>query len=148
MRIRRLTPEDEEIYKEVVRIINCQLRRYYGKSLDELDERQSETIIKTFVAMKDELVVGGAIYGVDFSNNQLIARYLAVHPEFARNGIGRTLLSRVEDFAKEHGFSGVAVDAKKSKTPERCPVTWFKTQGYSQDSQVGDQVYLSKRLSP
>lgn len=44
------------------------------------------------------------------------AHQFAVAPEFQRSGIGSILLSRAETWAREHGFSELALDTAESAT--------------------------------
>jgi len=132
LKIRRLRSSD---YRTVMRIEEFILDEYrqYLKRTHERDEVPSgiqpayfDYYVRTkssFAALVDSEVVGYILsQPVSFTDGQkkiLWLDYVAVLPEFRRRGIGSSLLSKVENWATQHGCNMLYTGLNPNNTPSQ-----------------------------
>ena len=89
------------------------------------------------VATIGEELVGTAMAGFDGHRGWVY--YVAVSPEYRRQGIGRALMKRVEEDLAELGCSKLNLQVRASNSQV---VSFYQRLGY----QVEERVSMSKRL--
>jgi hypothetical protein len=89
------------------------------------------------VAEIDEKVIGTAMAGYDGHRGWVY--YVAVHPDYRRQGVGRTLMKKVEVELSEMGCPKLNLQVRGNN---RSAVEFYKNLGYV----VEDRVSMGKRL--
>ena len=73
------------------------------------------------------VVLANFNWSLKFAGPSLWIEELYVTPEFRRCGIGRQLVARVIDYADEHGFAGIDLEAYQGNTPASV---LYRTMGF------------------
>jgi GNAT superfamily N-acetyltransferase len=81
----------------------------------------SEIIEKVSVCMHNQQILGGVIKEYNEIGKAFVIKYLAVSPEFRKQGIGRSLVAHVEDYARQCKEKGAEVEciALRARIHER-----------------------------
>lgn len=90
-----------------------------------------------YVASEDNKLVGTAMGGYDGHRGWLY--YVAVHPEYRRQGIGTALVRRVETGLVEMGCPKVNLQVRATNA---AVVDFYRTLGY----EVEERVSMGRRL--
>jgi len=118
VKFRTIQPDDNPALSKIVRDTLAEFGAnhpgtvYYDDTTDHLYELFQKTGSIYFVAESMDRIVGGAgIYpsaGLADDTVELVKMYLI--PEIRGKGIGRLLISRCLEFAKEEGYSRVYIE--------------------------------------
>ena len=118
VKFRTIQPDDNPALAKIVRDTLAEFGAnhpgtvYYDDTTDHLYELFQKPASIYFVAESMDRIVGGAgIYpsaGLAPDTTELVKMYLI--PEVRGKGIGRLLISRCLEFAKEEGFSKVYIE--------------------------------------
>jgi ribosomal protein S18 acetylase RimI-like enzyme len=73
------------------------------------------------------LVLGARTWG-QIAARELVFEALAVSPKYRRQGIGRSLVTRVEEYARAKGYSSVGLDVTDSN---RAAIRLYRRMGYA-----------------
>ncbi len=90
-----------------------------------------------YVAVVDGVLIGTAMGGYDGHRGWLY--YVAVHPEYRRQGVGTVLVRRVESGLAEIGCPKVNLQVRATNM---IVVDFYRTLGY----QVEERLSMGKRL--
>jgi ribosomal protein S18 acetylase RimI-like enzyme len=96
--------------------------------------------IGAFDETKGERLVGLAIGNYDGRRGWI--NRIAVLPEYRREGVASTLISKAEEFLKKKGAKVIAALIDKSNNPSR---KLFEKHGYNVNEEI---TYYAKRESP
>ena len=103
---------NSEYYPLILNMRNEILRKPIGLELSESDTEDDPQGVH-FVALKDGKMAGTSqLLPLDVFNVQM--RQMAVEPDCQKSGIGRLLISAMEDYAKQEGFSRITLNARKT----------------------------------
>lgn len=73
------------------------------------------------------VIVANFNWSLKFAGRALWIEELYVTPDARRGGLGRALVSRVEEYAREHDVRGIDVEAYQGNTPASV---LYRTAGY------------------
>jgi GNAT superfamily N-acetyltransferase len=73
------------------------------------------------------VVLANYHWSLKFAGRSLWIEELYVTPDFRRRGIGRVLVAQVLDYAEEHGFNGIDLEAYQGNTPASV---LYRTMGF------------------
>jgi len=129
-------------------------REAYGKYLEMLDEPPAPILLdydevaasgRTYVAVEADRVLG--MVTVEPGEPHLILRNLAVRPSRQGGGIGRVLVSLVEDMARENDLSGVRLWTRAEMSDN---IAFYKGLDYvvthSEQTEKASRVFFCKEL--
>lgn len=114
-----------------------------NKTEEKLKQLLKSNKDKIFVAVVDNIVVGYVHvndYDVIYAPHMKNIMGIAVSSSFKKKGIGRALLSAVEDWAKNDGADGVRLVSGASRTGAH---EFYRHCGYGGDKQ---QINFKKKL--
>jgi ribosomal protein S18 acetylase RimI-like enzyme len=103
--IRRIHDDDHDSIVEVAKAL-------HPGWFNELGLNQIAGALKTeqgLVALDNEAIVGFLIYCTDENSKTAELSWIAVRPEFHRKGIGRALVSALEEVLARQGFCSLEV---------------------------------------
>lgn len=119
----------------------------YDYPLDKTAEKLKQLLEsdrdKIFVAVVDNIVVGyvhANDYDVIYAPHMKNIMGIAVSSSFKKKGIGRALLSAVEDWAKNDGVDGVRLVSGAARTDAH---DFYRRCGYGGEKQ---QINFKKKL--
>lgn len=113
------------------------------KTAEKLEQLLKSNRDKIFVAAVDNIVVGyvhADDYDVIYAPHMKNIMGIAVSSSFKKKGIGRALLSAVEDWAKNDGADGVRLVSGAARTGAH---EFYRRCGYSGEKQ---QINFKKML--
>lgn len=130
-------------------------RAAYGKYLDMVDEPPAPILLDydrvAAVGRTHVAHVGGRILGmvtVEPDGRWLILRNLAVRPDLQGQGIGKRLVTLVEDMARSSGRDGVRLWTRAEMTDN---VAFYQALGYvlthSEKNDHAHRVFFRKELA-
>lgn len=73
------------------------------------------------------VVLANFNWSLKFAGRALWIEELYVTPDYRRHGIGRNLVAQVLDYAEEHGFAGIDLEAYQGNTPASV---LYRTMGF------------------
>lgn len=73
------------------------------------------------------VVLANFNWSLKFAGRSLWIEELYVTPDYRRHGIGRTLVAQVLDYAEDHGFKGIDLEAYQGNTPASV---LYRTMGF------------------
>ena len=91
----------------------CGLERSNGRSLYDIQSCIRASSSELFVGYANKMLVGTAMVGCNWAAGWVY--YLAVHPEWRLNGIGRLLMNQSEAWIKEQGALKIWVEINPSR---------------------------------
>ena len=119
----------------------------YDYTKDKTEEKLKQLLKsnkdKIFVAVVENIVVGyvhANDYDVIYAPHMKNIMGIAVSSDYKKKGIGRALLSAVEDWAKKDGADGVRLVSGAARTGAH---EFYRNCGYGGDKQ---QVNFKKKL--
>ncbi|MFJ5832957.1 GNAT family N-acetyltransferase [Streptomyces sp. NPDC093089] len=131
-------------------------REAYGKYLAELDEPPAPILLdyekvaaagRTYLAVEADEVLG--MVTVEPSEPHLILRNLAVRPTQQGRGIGRRLVSLVEEMARDGNLRGVRLWTRAEMSDN---IAFYKGLDYvythSEETENARRVFFTKDLNP
>lgn len=92
-----------------------------------------------FGAFNEELLVGCLIL-VPLENGQVKMRQVAVSPNQQRRGIGKTMVTATEEFARQLGFSRMVLHARETA------VEFYLALGYGIEGEPFEEVGIPHRF--
>ena len=107
---------------------------------DPMQDIQSKTAIQPelfFVRILDDKVVGTAMSGFDGHRGWVY--YVAVHPEYRRNGIGTKLMQRIESSLHDLDCSKINLQIRSDNAEVR---SFYESIGYA----LEERISMGKRL--
>jgi len=107
------------------------------------EKMKGDSRYRTFVADMNGTVVGFSttveVMAIDYPNGYIKMNGLAVLPEYQRRGIGKALMERVEELAKERGASAVGLASGFWRTGAH---KFYESLGYMKTS-----FYIRKNIT-
>lgn len=91
----------------------CDMARSNEQCLYDIESCITASSSELFVGHADKMLVGTAMVGCNWAAGWVY--YLAVHPEWRLNGIGRLLMNRSEVWVKEQGPVKIWVEISPSR---------------------------------
>ncbi|MFT4250182.1 MAG: GNAT family N-acetyltransferase [Candidatus Woesearchaeota archaeon] len=147
--IRRFQEEDLDMLQQVIHASNSSLIGVYTQQqTNALNEVFSKEFLldrskkyEIYVYVIDGVIVGTASLAV--SKEKIKGMF--VHPAHQKQGIGRSLLNRVEQAAKEHGITYLQADSSLAA------VMFYEKHGYTRkeiimNAKFGNSVRVFKQL--
>ncbi|MBD3919362.1 GNAT family N-acetyltransferase [Paenibacillus sp. PR3] len=117
-----------------------------------LDGKKTRTIVKGMFAKRmcqlhtleqDGKMVGMAISGVDASASALILDYLAVRANDRGTGIGRLLLDRIKEWAREQqGCRGLIVEVAEATADNEQRIRFWQSNGFELTDYVHHYIWV------
>jgi len=121
------TPQDFEAYYTLRYEV---LRKPWGQPLgSEIDETDS-TSIHAFIKQNNIAIACARLHFVDDKTAQI--RYMAVHQAYQGNGLGKLVITYLENISKEHNRLHVILHARENA------VNFYKNCGYI----INEKSYL------
>ena len=134
--IRLYTPTDE------LAVINlwhtCKLLRPWNNPWQDIARKLTEDASLFFIAEQASRVIGSCMAGYDGHRGWIY--YLAVHPEYQKQGIAKRLMDYAEDALRAQGCPKVELMVRSTNVPV---VEFYEAIGYAQEP----VTVLSKRLT-
>ena len=115
----------------------CDLTRPWNDPNTDIDRKRTMQSEWFYVAKDNDTIVGSIMFGYDGHRGSV--NYLAVHPEFRKQGVGRLLMQRVEAVLTEQGCPKINLMIRKTNLQA---VHFYTALGYLPD----ESVILGKRL--
>jgi ribosomal protein S18 acetylase RimI-like enzyme len=135
--IRPYRPSDEDA---LVRLWQaCGITRPWNHPRRDIDRKKSVQPDLFLVALRDEMLVGSVMGGYD--GHRGWAYYLAVLPEYRKQGIARRMMAALESALKALGCPKINLMVR---TGNKDVHGFYQRLGYDRDA----VVTLSKRLIP
>ena len=109
----------DKIFPEINELLEAEFQKYET-------ENQVSCDFKHFcIIAKENNEILGALTGMTFFSEAYIDELLVL-PKHRRQGIGRKLLSYLEEHFKKHNFTNISLDTREFQAPE-----FYKKCGYS-----------------
>ena len=121
------TTKDFEIYYQLrYEVLRKPWHQPLGSELDETDN----TSIHAFVKTDNKAIACARLHFVDDKISQI--RYMAVHPDYQGKGLGKLVVTYLEDVSKKNGRLEIILHARENA------VDFYKNCGYT----INEKSYL------
>jgi ribosomal protein S18 acetylase RimI-like enzyme len=135
--IRVYRPSDDEALVRLWKA--CGITRPWNDPRRDIARKKSMQPDLFFVAVRDEVLVGSVMGGYD--GHRGWAYYLAVLPEYQKQGVARRMMTALETALAKQGCPKLNLMVRSNNTAARG---FYQRLGYGRD----EVVTLSKRLIP
>ena len=126
-KIKKITAESPE-YESVLQLRNLVLRKPLGMNLfDENLEGDKEEHIFVMLDENNEVVASVQFKILDTRKVKL--RQMAVHPDFQKQGLGKSLVHFAEQQMKNSGYTQIEMHARKYALP------FYEKLGYKKEGE-------------
>lgn len=99
------------------------LRKPWNQSKETATDNHEESSINAFIESEDRLIACGRLQ--DNGNGVGQIRYMAVHPDFQGKGLGKLLVEKLEEEAKQIKLSKLELQARENA------VEFYQNCGYT-----------------
>lgn len=139
MIIRRASAADAEA---LTACITAAYAPFRDLGIPPVEQGVAEDIVRhhVWLAVIDGIVRGGVVVMLD---GQAHIANLAVDPVAGGRGVGRALIQRACDAAKDEGFTRVELATHRGMTGTQV---FYRKLGWSMIGREGNRVYLAKEL--
>ena len=115
----------------------CQLTRPWNDPYRDIDRKLARDASNLVVLHDDGELVGSVMVGYDGHRGWI--NYLAVHPNYQRQGLGRLLMGEAESRLRELGCAKVNLQIRASN---KDAIEFYRRVGYA----VDDVISMGRRL--
>lgn len=150
MEILKLDERDVNKFTELIALFEdvFEMEPFRKPSVRYLKDLLNKKDFFVFVAVKDKQIVGGlTAYSLDqyYSERPIAYIYdLAVSRAFQRQGIGKSLIKKIEDYCYKNGFEEVFVQADKV---DAYALDFYRSTNVTAEEQVVHFYYtLNKQV--
>ena len=139
--IRQFVTSDQNDLVELWSV--CGLLRPWSDSLDDIRLCVTTPSSELVVAEFEDQLIGSAMLGHDGHRGWVY--YLAVHPNWQRNGIGRSLMSYAEGWMDQRQVPKIQAMIRADNLPVRG---FYKRLGYQDNDVQVVEKFLNGRSRP
>ncbi|MBI2729900.1 MAG: GNAT family N-acetyltransferase [Sphingobacteriales bacterium] len=126
MRLKRTTSIDKD-FKTLTEKLDLELKNIYGSSQEEFDEYNFINNVNTVVvAYSTNKPVGCGCFK-EYESNKAELKRMFVEPAYRGKGVGTSILSALENWAKETGMSSMILE---TGTLQPDAIELYKNKGY------------------
>ena len=136
--LRQYMPSDQNVLVELWSV--CGLLRHWNDPLEDIRLCVTMPSSELVVADSASQLIGSAMLGHDGHRGWVY--YLAVHPNWHRNGIGRTLMSYAEGWMDQRQVPKIQAMIRADNLPVRG---FYKRLGYQDDDVQVVEKFLNER---
>jgi hypothetical protein len=136
--LRQYEPADKDNLVELWSV--CELLRPWNDSLEDIHLCVTTPSSELVVADSAGQLIGSAMLGHDGHRGWVY--YLAVHPNWQRNGIGRSLMSYAEEWMDQRQVPKIQAMIRADNLPVRG---FYKRLGYQDNDVQVVEKFLNER---
>lgn len=133
------TNHTNENFQSLIKLLDKDLRGRYPEDQDEYDQyNKVDQIDHVLVAYVDDQLAGCGCFKT-YDDEAVEIKRMFVRPEFRGRGISKAILSELETWAKEVGFSKAVLE---TGTAQEEALGLYQKQGYQRIPNYGQYVNM------
>lgn len=117
----KLTNDKQKI-EEIIDLRYMVLRQPWNKSRETATDDLEFTSVNAYIQENEMIVACGRLQNNGGDTGQI--RYMAVHPDFQGKGLGKLILSKLEEEGKRIGLQIIELQARENA------IRFYKSQNY------------------
>ncbi|MCD6019997.1 MAG: Histone acetyltransferase HPA2-like protein [Bacteroidetes bacterium] len=114
---------DNQKIEEIIDLRYAVLRKPWDKPRDTATDDQEPTAVNAYIEENEVVIACGRLQDNGDGVGQI--RYMAVHPDFQGKGLGKLILSKLEEEGRRNGMKMIELQARENA------VEFYKSQNYT-----------------